>query len=299
MKKEISKDYKNSNLGWLYYKGYYDGLNAISPSNKTFVKCANSKEEKLRIKKYFDLKNEAVIKASNVQGTRPSSLCADLKDYKLRKFELETTYPGLITGSGISHEIGKIGESKLGLQFDYTSGLPCILGSSVKGLLRSMFPEDENDESRIEYIKSICEEILEDKAEKQELEDANIVELGKAIFDGLGVSKRNSDTENKYLSTGERDVFFDASVCHIKKDLLGLDNITPHKEILKNPNPITFMKIMPGVTIEFVFKLFDIEFDNGVKFTGDDKLKLFERILLDVGIGAKTNVGYGQFISKT
>jgi CRISPR-associated protein Cmr6 len=34
---------------------------------------------------------------------------------------------------------------------------------------------------------------------------------------------------------------------------------------------------------------------DGVIFTSAIKKELFKQILLDLGIGAKTNVGYGQF----
>ena len=50
-------------------------------------------------------------------------------------------YPGLVTGIGLQHEINDIAEAmQLGLHFDYTSGMPVIYGSSVKGVLRSYFP---------------------------------------------------------------------------------------------------------------------------------------------------------------
>lgn len=304
VKKAKNKNYDDSNLGWLFYKGYYDGLHTID-ANKTLIVEAKTKEAQGPIKKYFESKNKAIIQAATIQGKRLSPQSTYPKDDpKFKTFRLETTYPGLITGTGISHETNKLGECKLGLQFDYTLGLPCVLGSSVKGVLRSMFPENkkEKEESRIEYIKSIWNNELRNSTEGLELTEEDVVELCNVIFDGLDVketnSKSNTEKKNIYLPIRERDIFFDASVFMIKKDLLGLDYITPHKEVLKNPTPIQFMKIMPSVTFEFAFRLSDTILKRGVKFTGDDKLKLFERILLDVGIGAKTNVGYGQFVSK-
>jgi CRISPR-associated protein Cmr6 len=50
-----------------------------------------------------------------------------------------------------------------------------------------------------------------------------------------------------------------------------------------------FLKILPEVTIQFQFDLKD-----GL-LTKGQKEDLFRRLLLDFGIGAKTNVGYGQF----
>jgi CRISPR-associated protein Cmr6 len=72
------------------------------------------------------------------------------------------------------------------------------------------------------------------------------------------------------------------------------DSITPHKDgPLRNPTPITMLKIAPGCEIEFRFRLVDSVVDGKV-FKKEDKLKLFENILKTVGVGAKTNVGYGQ-----
>jgi CRISPR-associated protein Cmr6 len=72
------------------------------------------------------------------------------------------------------------------------------------------------------------------------------------------------------------------------------DSITPHGDNpLKNPLPITMLKIAPGCEIEFRFRLVDSVVDGKV-FKKEDKLKLFENILKTVGVGAKTNVGYGQ-----
>ncbi|MFX4236648.1 RAMP superfamily CRISPR-associated protein, partial [Aliarcobacter butzleri] len=53
---------------------------------------------------------------------------------------LKTTYPVLLIGSGNTHELPDIkGHAILVFHFDYTSGIPQISGSSIKGLLRSAF----------------------------------------------------------------------------------------------------------------------------------------------------------------
>ena len=55
------------------------------------------------------------------------------------------------------------------------------------------------------------------------------------------------------------------------------------------------MKIAPGCKLEFRFKLVDTEIaGTGKKFSKEQKLELFKEILTTVGVGAKTNVGYGQ-----
>ncbi|WP_419676164.1 type III-B CRISPR module RAMP protein Cmr6 [Aliarcobacter butzleri] len=70
--------------------------------------------------------------------------------------------------------------------------------------------------------------------------------------------------------------------------MFGSDYITNHYSneengMFKEPNPIKFLKILSRVTFKFQFKC-------------DEKyLELFKQIILDFGLGAKTNVGYGKF----
>lgn len=196
--------------------------------------------------------------------------------FKTQSVSLTTIYPGLLVGSGYLHEVGGKeieSELKLGFFFDHTTGLPVIPGSSVKGLLRSAFKKAGGN-----YIKEILKS-LDIKYKKE------ISALEKAIFE-------NSDSVSIY----KRDLFFDAYpiVSGNKGSVfLANDYITHHENPLKNPNPVQFLKILPNVKVQFNFRLTD----NG-SLSANNKLKLFKQILLDLGIGAKTNVGYGQFTEK-
>lgn len=51
-----------------------------------------------------------------------------------------------------------------------------------------------------------------------------------------------------------------------------------------------FLRVNPGVTYQFRFIL-----RNQESFGAEDKRELFEEIILALGLGAKTNVGYGRF----
>lgn len=181
-------------------------------------------------------------------------------------FRLEILYPGLVTGIGINHEAKIEGEFKLGVHFDWTYGMPVVYGSSVKGVLKSYFKEF--------YSK---------KDNQPEVKDAI-----KDIFEGEGKSIYN------------RDIFFDAAIIQAdsKGRILCSDSITPHGDNpLKNPVPITFLKIAPGCKLEFRFKLVDtiiVKEGKTLTLTAAQKLDIFKEILTTVGIGAKTNVGYGQ-----
>lgn len=173
---------------------------------------------------------------------------------------LKIAYPGLITGIGLVHDSKKMdGAYNLGMHFDYTWGMPIVYGSSVKGVLRQYFKE---------YYEG----------------NLDVDELIEDIFEG----------GNK--SIYKRDIFFDAVIkkAYDNRHLLEDDSITPHGDNpLKEPTPITMLKIAPGCTIEFRFHLEDSKVKSGV-LEKEEKRELFKKILKTVGVGAKTNVGYGQ-----
>lgn len=218
---------------------------------------------------------------------------------ELGGFDLKTIYPGLVTGVGLPHETSEENTFILGFCFDYTTGLPIIPGSTVKGVLRSVFPQWERQlkepvqkkEAKTEYIYGLLKRIKEGIGQdKKEL----ITKIENEIFEGI--------VDNKAVSIYKRDLFFDAYIVKGtranpgKNRIFGTDNITPHvkegmsyeESMLKNPIPLSFLKILPDVVFHFPFYLTD-----GV-IQKKEKEKLFKLILLDIGIGAKTNVGYGQ-----
>jgi len=180
-------------------------------------------------------------------------------------FELKTTYPGLLVGAGYMHPKLKSNNDdfQLGFFFDHTTGLPLISGSSVKGMIRSVFPADGKDRYFAQKVAH--------------LKEAYGVAYSEALVAEL-------------FETGQT-VFYDAYISAPDKEgkIFGSDFITSHfsdepEGMLKEPNPVKFLKVLPDVTFRFQFRV-----------EREEHLKLFKNILLDFGIGAKTNVGYGQF----
>lgn len=165
--------------------------------------------------------------------------------------DLITIYPGLLVGSGYNHPKLKdnTDDFQLGFFFDHTTGLPMISGSSIKGMLRSVFKETE-------FMQEVYKKVLDE-----------------SVFE---------DNET---------IFYDAFIVSTKDDknkIFGSDYITSHfsHEVdgeFKSPNPIKFLKVLPEVTFRFQFSC------------SAEYRELFKSILLDFGVGAKTNVGYGQF----
>lgn len=242
------------NISKLFYKDYYQDVDF-------HYVLTGAELDKDMVKRTIGKMNEE-IKASTLEVI-PSLSCIT------HSFSAKIAYPGLVTGTGLIHDSKKLdGAFNLGMHFDYTTGMPVVYGSSVKGVL-------------CQYFK----EFYEGEIDKEKLK--------KDIFSGEAV-------DGKSKSIYKRDIFFDAVIVEPYTDdskqphLLEDDSITPHKEgTLKNPIPITMLKIAPGCKIEFRFQLHDSVID-GFTFEKADKLELFKKILKTVGVGAKTNVGYGQ-----
>lgn len=257
------------NIGHYFYKKYFERID--------FNYLLDQKEGN----------NASIVNANKRLLNAPLHLIPEnpLTNSRIR---MKVTYPGLISGVGIVHTAKLKEEFKLGLHFDYTEGMPVLYGSSVKGTLKSAFKLNG-------YIGDLVEDInLENEEEGREPLPVIDWEALKAnIFEG-------KDAPGNNLSIYHRDVFFDAVIVKAFIDqkghpsILASDSITSHKGgSLKDPVPITFIKIAPGVQMEFRFKLTDFRIGTQV-FTKEHKRILFQRILSDLGIGAKTNVGYGQ-----
>jgi CRISPR-associated protein Cmr6 len=142
---------------------------------------------------------------------------------------------------------------EVGLEFDPYLNLPVVPGSSIKGALNTAW------------------EVLE-------LGDGKDVIFGRKREVG-------------------RCVFCDALPIEPNQDgfILYPDVVTPHYpddeiEETKEPNPITYISVAPGVKFGFL-----ITVDKTVSFDILEKLRRAFLFALWVGLGARTSVGYGVF----
>lgn len=262
-----------ANMGWLFYRDYYRNMD-IDPYPIKVEDKDKGTDQEIR----FQRKNEQLLSATLGElGEQNKHLIEALQPTIC--FDLTTTYPGLLIGSGLAHGTGMDHDLKIGLSFDYTTGLPYVAGSAVKGVLRSLFPSlakeiSKEDRLRIDYLNEKCQKKLSADEWKK---------LTAMLFDA-----------NRAGTAPSRVLFFDAMIIgstNQSGQILGDDFITPHKSPIKNPIPLQFLKVLPGVTFRFAFRM-----DNRVgELTVEQVGALLRAILLDVGVGAKTNVGYGQF----
>lgn len=252
----------------------------------------------------------------------------DVKSYisgdkrKLIQPEFTVAWPGLMMGIGYGHG-AKTGadskdhpfmtEVKTGFYFDFTTGLPVLPGSTVKGILRSFFPgryksNADLKQAVLERIVFILK-VIKPETETLKWNEGPVKALENAIFEGFEMTKNENDKDKKcFFSSTEQDIFFDAFPCagttanvfetntlqKVQNVYLGEDVLTPHHHPLKDPVPLKHLKILPGVKIKFQFLLND---KGGL--SSDEKAKLFEYILLEFGAGARKGTGFGQFVPKT
>jgi CRISPR-associated protein Cmr6 len=297
------------NAKYQFYQHYYQQ-----------VDLRKFKQEKKR--EDIEKRNEQPFKTASAnmiayKVTADAQSAVNLEPYKEKlrgwtQISLKTTYPGLFLGSGYNHETGNIGEFKLGFFFDHTSGLPTIPGSSVKGVLRSVFPQFKKITHLrdLEQASTLQKHKAQYVAELADLPGAKQAEptlallwlihrLEMAIFEGCVLS---TDDTGKVISTTTPMLLHDRCLdaypnVAVNKPIFASDVLTPHgKDPLKNPKPLPFLKVMPHIRFEFCFLLHDLDLGHDTVFDVARKRKLFEAILREVGVGAKTNVGYGQLI---
>ncbi|MCL3780861.1 type III-B CRISPR module RAMP protein Cmr6 [Prolixibacteraceae bacterium JC049] len=261
----------SKNIGLIFNKHYYNGIDfSVVGVNTDHLNDDEKDAHKRKLER-----NKDTFEGWNEKITES---CLDTENitpclFNKHGFSLETMYPGLLCGSGYAHESKMTGEFKLGYHFDFTTGLPVIPGSSIKGVLRSAF---KYPAYIVEKLQEIDNYYIQNEPDVEELE--------KNIFIG--------ELNNHSIPTYKCDVFFDAFPVNTQEQdgkFLDNDYITPHtKGPLKNPTPLQFLKVLPRVSYVFQFRLSDI----GIK--ASHKEELFKQILRDLGLGAKTNVGYGQ-----
>jgi len=271
---------------------------------------------KSRLQKFYLNREYKIENPFKVKKTDENSNQKRLEDLiNVDKIYFSVNYPGLLIGTGTKIEYTSFNEKekdntknnfKNGLSFDYTTGLPYIPGSGIKGVIRDFFPQKIEDKNYLEKEKLKYQEQNEAKMEliNQILESnysfEEIEKIKESIFDGRDFRKKENLEEEKFLPIFKRDKFIEGRILvQDGKQILDKDYITPHKKILENPVPIQILKIVPETEIEILFQLNETKIfkseGNDIIITKEQKKNLFTEILSLTGLGAKTNVGYGHF----
>lgn len=270
----------SANAGWLFYKKMY----------KHLYDSQETRPETLD-ENYIEQVNSEILKTKY-----EPTIYDQIKNH----FSLTTIYPGLVIGTGYNHNAkDSAANFDFGFFFDHTSGMPIVPGSSVKGVIRSLFKKLEDPkqkESAISFFKLVFKEnrISIFLGESSDEAVGILQKIEKHIFDGI-------DDDGNQIALYSRDMFMDAIVIQGDVDnelIFANDYITPHTENgLGEPTPNHMLKVRSGVTFEFNFELNDSIINDTIHLLAQQKLSLFQAILEFNGVGAKTNVGYGQFES--
>lgn len=255
-------EYISHNMHYIYNKEYFDYV-----MNEQDVEDAGKKIVK------FKFTGDDLTSYRNLEKTLDEQF-KDSKeaDVKFSPITLYTIYPGLLIGTGYPHQCGTDESIVGGFSFDYVTGLPVIPGSTLKGMLRSYIPEEcksAKDEERVAMILAL---------------------LGRDELDMKRFAEAVFETNNIFIGA--------YPVLSEDEDMLASEFITHHKSQFENPIPLHMIKVKGGVEYRFMFVLHDYKNDDGNVISADEIKELFKQLLLLGGIGAKTNVGFGQFSDK-
>lgn len=175
----------SNNIGYLYNKGSFKELRTI---------------DSVSLKEQIDINNEKIFDAKILECDYLGFKEDKSKDNGITRFKRATVYPGLLIGSGYNHDVNfdELGKSfdgskeasfKIGFSFDHISGMPFIPGSSIKGMLRSFFPNEYKKDRGIENFTEDqeCKKkyIFDLLNSDSEFTEEDIDEIEEVIFSGV------------------------------------------------------------------------------------------------------------------
>ncbi|MCQ2507693.1 MAG: type III-B CRISPR module RAMP protein Cmr6 [Dorea sp.] len=260
--------FQSRNMNYIYYKEYFQDVT-------DFMALNGELSRKTAAITGFTYEGE-------MDNIRILKEMYEKEGHPLERVELAVSYPGLLIGIGIPHDLKGQGGISGGFSFDYVSGMPYIAGSELKGVLRAYFPSMRR-ENQSEYEAFIQDLLGNHEVDVEALEQV-LFEGNLRYIGGFLLAKK-----------GEQ--------------VLETEYFTPHKSRLRNPSPISVLKIRPEVHFEFLFDFQGIEEElvkadvcqkdgkrgKTKQINREDIRNLFYQLLLLGGIVAKRNVGFSQW----
>lgn len=271
----MGKEILSNNMNYAFQVEYqYCALKQERVDNRELLRIVNNENNKSIIETWG---YEHVEALKCIDPINCSPMC------------FKTQYPGMVMGMGYPHQTGKTtGEIQVGFSFDYVTGAPYYPGSSLKGIIRSVFDQAVDNDLYLEYITDVLNEVSDRGTVTQENVKADISTCINAVF---------GHAHNADVTDGTGDIFYGAFVIESDKDIIGMDSITPHgTDPTKNPVPITMLRIMPDVTIAVMINVRENKKLEDTIFDCKTRKKLYQHIIEDFGMGAKRNVGYGSVV---
>lgn len=249
------------NIGWAYYREYYHQIQEEETGGKKKILPGPFGDNTF----FTGLKSGDYAPALQQLHER-MELGANAW------LEATLTGRGLITGVGINHNLGIKEEWSFGFMFDFTTGIPFLPGSSLKGALRA-------HASR----KSILPLLKKHLGSGDSVIDQNL--FIDRVFSGL----ISEGSKNKKSIPSFQQVHF-LGGAPVGRFVLAKDTITPHKDPLQKPLPLPFLKMDRGTRLRFYFYL-----SEDIQVLYPKILDLFAEFISRYGLGAKTNYDFGRF----
>jgi CRISPR-associated protein Cmr6 len=226
------------------------------------------------------------------------------KGSAFRSFNLQVGSRGLLVGTGYPHmnilNDKDRSDYQLGFYFDHTTGIPIIPASSIKGFLRSAFPGEIHDDYVLERLKTAITSAGVNLPETFSFTEAKFIK--EKIFGTDEKSATNNVFFNAYIS-GRQNPTYDQAADNLEY-YVDEDWLAPHlhkekRSRFREPKPIRFLKIVPGVEFAFGFLVDDTIVNDSFKITADQKIELFKHLLTSRNFGAKHRTGFGSFIDTS
>lgn len=270
------------------YEEKINYIAAIIHKVSQLVSCLKNKEIEERFLKKLFL-NEYLSKENQLKEKLLESLEKDREKEisgMIDKNEIsDEEFDGLCTPQALK----TFAEERLKAMISLTDAeLEPIFNSFAEDIIGSRY-QPLNKEEKKKRKKNLYDTILNRPLEDEETDNEDRAKASCLALEMFEGKKKNGE----YIPIYQRDTFFDAipvsGDSNADGELFAKDFITPHKKQFENPEPICFMKIRSNVRFRFYFSLHD-----GV-ISKEEKLLLIKYLLFQNGLGAKTNVGYGQF----
>jgi len=319
------------NLGWYFYRNYFtsDVISKIEDLARKFP--ADKKKYNEGVQKVFDEKNALILQ---MEWNAAERIAVDgaIKSISMETI-YPGLFSGSGSAHSIGEtgefKLGFAFDHTSGQPYIPASSVKGTLRSAFPFrllMLSSRIHQNKDADTKARLVEK-ARVLLKEYWGSKELKDIisvnpqELFQLEWIIFEGKIIKNIDevwndslelinfSNIKTEFIPTYERDIFYDAFIADVKEYkgktyFMGSDFITPHKhpnrekkhlDPFVNPTPIQFLKVLPNVSFGFNFDLKESSLGEGKKVSKEIKRNCFKRILLDFGIGAKTNVGYGQF----
>jgi CRISPR-associated protein Cmr6 len=256
------KQCENIGLWFNFFTPVYDGKEEVKNFQTRGTKITeNEKSRKAKYKPAL-LKDLPQTEIQELLQGFHERKCSFFKQLKSNNYAVKMVY--VKSCSRVAVGMGNDHPSENGLSFQYPLGFPIIPGSTIKGITKH-------------YVEMFCNHQKSDET------------IQRRIFG----SNQNEGQQGSVM-------FFDAYPCETVKSLLEYDVMTPHygkyyssegknpPADYDSPNIIKFLTVPKDTA--FYFQL-----SSQNKQDLDIAWEWFKKARATVGIGGKTNVGYGRF----